>query len=65
MLQCALYSCILFSVLSEVGISKGLCPKAEKLYDEMITLPLYYGMSDQDCDDVIRAVEKIAIFYHK
>ena len=31
----------------------------------MITLPLYYGMSDQDCDDVIMAVEKIVAYYHK
>jgi len=54
-----------FPYYQKLGYKKGLCPKAEKLYDEMITLPLYYGMSDQDCDDVIRAVEKIAIFYHK
>ena len=48
-----------------LGYQKGLCPKAEKLYDEMITLPLYYGMSDKDCDDVIKAVEKIAEYYRK
>ena len=54
-----------FPHYQKLGYKKGLCPKAEKLYDEMITLPLYYGMSDQDCDDVIKAVEKIAIFYHK
>lgn len=54
-----------FPYYQKLGYRKGLCPKAEKLYDEMITLPLYYGMSDQDCDDVIKAVEKIAIFYHK
>ena len=54
-----------FPHYKRLGYEKGLCPKAEKLYDEMITLPLYYGMSDQDCDDVIAAVEKIAAYYHK
>lgn len=54
-----------FPYYERLGYEKGLCPKAEKLYDEMITLPLYYGMSDQDCDDVIKAVEKIASYYHK
>ncbi|MBQ8591668.1 MAG: UDP-4-amino-4,6-dideoxy-N-acetyl-beta-L-altrosamine transaminase [Lachnospiraceae bacterium] len=41
------------------GYPKGLCPKAEKLYDEMVTLPLYYAMSDTDVEDVITAVKKI------
>lgn len=54
-----------FPHYQRLGYKKGLCPKAEKLYDEMITLPLYYGMSDQDVEDVIRAVEKIAAYYHK
>ena len=54
-----------FPYYKRLGYEKGICPKAEKLYDEMITLPLYYGMSDQDCDDVIKAVEKIAAYYHK
>ena len=54
-----------FPHYQRLGYQKGLSPKAEKLYDEMITLPLYYGMSDQDCDDVIKAVEKIAEYYRK
>lgn len=53
-----------FPYYQKLGYKKGLCPKAEKLYDEMITLPLYYGMSNQDCDDVIKAVEKIVAYYH-
>ncbi len=43
----------------ELGYRKGLCPKAEKLYEEMMSLPLYYAMSDQDVEDVIEAVTKI------
>jgi len=54
-----------FPYYEKLGYKKGLCPKAEKLYEEMITLPLYYGMSNQDCEDVIKAVEKIVAYYHK
>ena len=54
-----------FPHYEKLGYKKGLCPKAEKLYDEMITLPLYYGMSDEDVEDVIKAVEKIAAYCHK
>lgn len=43
----------------EKGYEKGICPHAEKLYDEMISLPLYYGMTDEDVEDVIHAVTKI------
>lgn len=53
-----------FPHYKRLGYKKGLCPKAEKLYNEMITLPLYYGMSNQDVEDVIAAVEKIAAYYH-
>lgn len=42
-----------------LGYKKGLCPKAEKLYEEIMSLPLYYGMTDQDVEDVIHAVKKI------
>lgn len=43
----------------KLGYKKGICPKAEKLYDEMMSLPLYYGMTDEDVEDVIHAVKKI------
>ena len=61
-------TCIIFlSTISrnyeKLGYKKGLCPNAEKLYDEMLTIPLYYAMSDQDVDDVIAAVTKIARYY--
>lgn len=49
----------------KLGYSKGLCPKAEKLYNEMMSLPLYYAMADQDVEDVISAVTKIVDYYRK
>lgn len=54
-----------FPQYERMGYKKGLCPKAEALYDTMMSLPLYYGMSDSDVDDVINAVTKIATYYHK
>lgn len=42
-----------------LGYRRGLCPQAEKLYEEMMSLPLYYAMTDQDVEDVIHAVIKV------
>ncbi len=54
-----------FPYYQELGYQKGLCPKAEALYEEIISLPLYYGMTNQDVEDVIEAVTKIATYYGK
>jgi perosamine synthetase len=42
-----------------LGTAEGLCPVAEDAYRRMITLPLYAGMSDEEADQVVRAVEKV------
>jgi UDP-4-amino-4,6-dideoxy-N-acetyl-beta-L-altrosamine transaminase len=52
-----------FPYYEELGYRRGLCPNAEKLYEEIISLPLYYAMSDEDVDSVIQAVTKIATYY--
>ena len=52
-----------FPYYEKLGYKKGLCPNAEKLYSEMLSLPLYYGMSDEDVDSVIAAVMKICEYY--
>lgn len=52
-----------FPYYEKLGYKRGLCPKAEKLYDEIISLPLYYAMLDQDVQDVIHAVTKIAEYF--
>ena len=54
-----------FPYYQKLGYKKGICPKAEALYEEILTLPLHYGMTDQDVEDVICAVEKIASYYAK
>ncbi len=54
-----------FPYYQKLGYEKGLCPKAEKLYEEIISLPLYYAMTDKDVQDVIHAVTKITQYYAK
>lgn len=49
----------------KLGYQKGLCPNAEKLYSEMMSLPLYYSMTDEDVESVITAVRKIVGYYKK
>jgi len=41
------------------GYRGGEYPVAEDAYERLISLPMFHGMSDQDVDDVIRAVEKV------
>lgn len=48
-----------------LGYQKGLCPNAEKLYREILSLPLYYSLTDSDVADVIAAVKKIVAYYKK
>lgn len=49
----------------KLGYKKGICPKAEALYEEIITIPLYYSLSDEDVDSVIEAVKKVINYYRK
>ena len=54
-----------FPYYNGLGYEKGLCPNAEKLYDEIISIPLYPKMTDEDVEDVINAVNKIVEYYKK
>jgi UDP-4-amino-4,6-dideoxy-N-acetyl-beta-L-altrosamine transaminase len=49
----------------KLGYQKGLCPNAEALYEEIITIPLYYSLTDEDVDSVIEAVKKVIEYYKK
>lgn len=54
-----------FPYYEKMGYKRGICPNAEKLYKEIISLPLYYAMTDEDVESVIEAVRKIAGYYAK
>ncbi len=51
------------SYYEKLGYRRGLCPNAEKYYEEVMSIPLYYGLTDEDVDDVVRAVKKIVDYY--
>jgi len=42
-----------------LGYSKGICPITEKIYEDIITIPLYPGMSDEDVDYVIKSIKEV------
>jgi perosamine synthetase len=50
---------------SQLGYQRGICPDAEKLYEEIITLPLFPAMTEEDVTDVISAVKKVINTYRK
>lgn len=49
----------------DLGYAKGMCPNAEELYENMITLPLFPSMSNEDVNDVVDAVKKVINYYRK
>lgn len=49
----------------KLGYEKGLCPNAEKLYERIISIPLYYSLTDEEQDKVINCVRRILDYYRK
>jgi len=39
-----------------LGYKKGLCPVAEKVFEGILSIPLYYSMTDDDAERVIETV---------
>jgi perosamine synthetase len=48
-----------------LGYKKGICPIAEEVYQNIITLPLFPKMTDEDIDSVIHGVKKVIKYYSK
>ncbi|SFM23597.1 UDP-4-amino-4,6-dideoxy-N-acetyl-beta-L-altrosamine transaminase [Gracilibacillus orientalis] len=42
-----------------LGFKKGICPNTEKLYEEIITLPLFPSMTETEVNYVIECVKEI------
>ncbi len=49
----------------QLGYARGQWPIAEAAYERMISLPMWAGMSDQDVDDVIAALQKVIEAYRR
>ncbi len=45
------------------GTAPGDCPVAEAAYERILSLPIFPAMTDEDADDVIRAVGKVTEAY--
>jgi perosamine synthetase len=45
------------------GTRPGDCPVAERLYDRILSLPIFPRMTDSDLQDVIQAVRKVIAAY--
>ncbi len=43
----------------KLGYSKGLCPVAEKIYEEIITLPIHPKISDEDVQYIVKSLKDI------
>ncbi len=53
------------SYYEKLGYPAGLCPNAESYYEQSLSIPLFPAMTDEDVEDVIRAVKKLAAYYGK
>ncbi|MBQ7359858.1 MAG: UDP-4-amino-4,6-dideoxy-N-acetyl-beta-L-altrosamine transaminase [Lachnospiraceae bacterium] len=53
------------SYYEKLGYQKGLCPEAEKLYSEIMSIPLYPALTDAEVQDTITAVKKVVAYYRK
>lgn len=54
-----------FPYYQKQGYKKGSCPNAEKLYERILSLPLFYSMTDEDQDKVIEAIQKVTAYYRR
>lgn len=50
---------------NKVSYEEGLCPTAENILKTAIKMPVSEFFTDQDADDVIRAIRKVADYYRK
>jgi len=43
----------------KLGYKKGSCPQAETLFEEIVSIPLFYSMTDEDVKYVIKAIKML------
>ena len=47
------------------GHKRGEYPRAEAAYESLISLPMFHGMTAQDAEDVVTAVQKVVQYSHR
>ena len=53
------------SYYEKLGYEKGICPEAEAFYNEVMSIPLYPVLTDEEVQDTIKAVKKVVAYYRK
>lgn len=53
------------SYYEKLGYKKGLCPVAEATYEQIMSIPFYAALSDEEIEDTIKAVKKVVNYYRK
>ena len=54
-----------FPYYQKLGYKMGSCPNAEYLYTRMISIPLFYSMTNEEQDKVIEAIKKVLDYYRR
>ena len=52
-----------FPYYQALGYKMGSCPNAERLYERMVSIPLYYSLTNEQQDKVVEAVKKVIDYY--
>lgn len=52
-----------FPYYQKLGYDMGECPNAEKLYERIISIPLYYSLTNDEQNKVVEAVKKVIDYY--
>ena len=45
----------------DLELPKGSFPIAEEISETVLSIPMYYGMTDEECDDVIEALNQFGV----
>jgi len=49
----------------EMIYREGLCPQAEKILSQLITLPCNEYFTEEDVEDIASAIRKVFNYYYK
>ncbi len=53
------------SYYEKLGYKKGLCPVAEATYEQIMSIPFYAALKEEEIEDTIKAVKKVVEYYRK
>ncbi len=54
-----------FPYYQKLGYKMGICPNAERLYERIISIPLYFSLTNEQQDKVVEAIKKVINYYRK